>query len=510
LAIPVIDIFAGPGGLSEGFSSLRDQNDNPVFQVVLSVEKEKVAGKTLRLRAFIRKFTGGEYPEEYFSYMKEPAKERKEALVKAYKDEWDASGEEVWIHTLKEEDNDAIEKIGKAIGDAKEWVLIGGPPCQAYSLVGRARRKHEAREVFDKDSKHTLYKCYLGIIAELKPTAFIMENVRGLISAKHKNDCVFEQIKTDFDSVGYSLYSMIKPDSADSLEPQDYLICSEEYGIPQARHRVVFFGIKKGSERNSLTLKKGEHITAQDVLDNMPRIRSGFSKREKEWKDWERYVRHCAKNMGESKEEPICSNLELQEAFKLLEGATLPGESGSAELMNKPISLDDWYRKEMQNSLLITNHESRNHIALDVKRYLYCSVYAQIIGYAPKLTSFPPSLLPAHNNIADWIGKKVKPVFSDRFKVQLCDNPSSTITSHIAKDGHYYIHYDPTQCRSLTVREAARLQTFPDDYFFEGNRTEQYQQVGNAVPPLLSEQIAGIIADYLGISSRPYYGLASR
>ena len=128
----------------------------------------------------------------------------------------------------------------------------------------------------------------------------------------------------------------------------------------------------------------------------------------------------------------------------------------------------------------------------DIHRYFFASCFALVHKKTPLLRDFPEALLPEHENAKDAVVKG-NGIFADRFRVQLRNHPATTITSHIAKDGHYYIHPDPLQCRSFTVREAARIQTFPDNYFFEGPQTSQYQQVGNAVPPLLARSIAQIV-----------------
>jgi DNA (cytosine-5)-methyltransferase 1 len=161
-----------------------------------------------------------------------------------------------------------------------------------------------------------------------------------------------------------------------------------------------------------------------------------------------------------------------------------------------PPVLDEWYR---HNASGITHHESRGHMRDDLHRYLFCACFGKVHGRSPKIRDFPQELYPSHQNIQRAVDGNM---FDDRFRVQLANLPSTTITSHVSKDGHYYIHYDPEQCRSLTVREAARLQTFPDNYFFEGARTEQYHQIGNAVPPLLAQGIARSVFELLSAANR--------
>ncbi|MCY1537460.1 DNA (cytosine-5-)-methyltransferase [compost metagenome] len=152
--------------------------------------------------------------------------------------------------------------------------------------------------------------------------------------------------------------------------------------------------------------------------------------------------------------------------------------------------LDEWYLDSDLKYWM--SHDARGHMPSDLRRYMFATLFAKAHRSSPKghLQFSLSGLAPAHKN---WESGK----FSDRFRVQMENLPATTVTSHISKDGHYFIHYDPRQCRSLTVREAARLQTFPDNYFFRGNRTQQFHQVGNAVPPLLASKIATVVFDII-------------
>lgn len=499
-AIPVIDLFAGPGGLGEGFSSVVDEKSESTFQIVLSIEKDPQAHKTLRLRSYLRKILNedGTVPSEYLRYMQEPDSHQLQSLVRAYPEAWRAACEETLCEELREHDDTLIDLARERLrahnartSDAdlgQPWVLIGGPPCQAYSVVGRSRRSHDLAGL-ESDPKQTLYKCYLEFIRELRPTAFVMENVKGLLSAKHRGDQVFSRIIEDMEDAGYTIHSLVKEEAND---PHDYVVRSEEFGIPQARHRVILLGIHKRSYQTIGTLKPSPMQTVRDALSGLPKIRSDFSIRSGTARenDWSNYVHTAAENLLKSNDYPF-----LNPTLDRVRKQDSPKYTGADRIDRSCTKSDKWYRRRLANNQTVANHVARKHMPADLDRYLFCAAYAEARGVSPKLQDFPARLLPSHKNAA--AAADGMPVgFSDRFRVQIYDRYSTTVTAHIAKDGHYYIHPDPTQCRSLTVREAARLQTFPDDYIFEGNRTAQYTQVGNAVPPKLAEQIADLLAAY--------------
>jgi DNA (cytosine-5)-methyltransferase 1 len=175
-------------------------------------------------------------------------------------------------------------------------------------------------------------------------------------------------------------------------------------------------------------------------------------------------------------------------------GGRFVHKNGHSAAHGVPGALRHWLADDRLD--FVCNHETRFHKSDDLLRYLFVATYGEIFGKSPKLHHFPNCLLPNHSNVDKTLETR-HGNFNDRFRVQLRSEPATTVTSHIAKDGHSFIHHDPVQCRSWTVREAARIQTFPDNYLFEGFRTDQYKQVGNAVPPYLAAQIAGVAASVI-------------
>ena len=394
-------------------------------------------------------------------------------------------------------------KIRQKLAGVNKWVLLGGPPCQAYSLVGRSRmRKHPE---FEEDERHYLYREYLKIIVDHSPPVFVMENVKGLLSARMEGELIFDEIRKDLSSPGqaigegqnnlrYRLYSFsCAGEITEDMDSKSFLVRAEKYGVPQARHRVFILGVRRDLDIKPSILTESDSPTVKNIICSMPRIRSGVSKKQDSLELWKAILVTGGKSNWtfSDREKGRRIKKEIKSAIKKIKTLDLAKSSrGLARPRTK--WAQEWYCDERMK--FVTCHESRSHMESDLHRYLFASSYGAALGVSPKLTDFPKGLLPAHQN-ANVDGKKE--MFSDRFRVQIRSKVSTTITSHISKDGHYFIHYDPSQCRSLTVREAARLQTFPDNYYFEGPRTSQYHQVGNAVPPYLAHQIARIVKEIL-------------
>lgn len=514
MSIPVVDIFAGPGGLGEGFSSVKDEHGEYAFHTIVSAEMEESARKTLRLRAFKRLLerSGEKDPlQSLYEYYRtgniEPLK--KSPLWKK------ADNEALQLTLGEEKDNEKLDQIlTNAKLSEKNWVLIGGPPCQAYSLVGRARNRSKQDYQAEDDHRHFLYKEYLRLIQKFKPAVFVMENVKGILSSKVENKLIFNSILEDLNdpdtALGYApkhrykIYSLAHPKHYDKgeltlgglIKPHDFIIRSENYGIPQARHRVILLGVRTDLDVTPGTLTPAsENATVATAIEDMPKLRSKISRGTDDGKHWESIVKTHLKELVSGakalkKSQSIIDA--LSNTISKVDGEKSTGAIRYYHKINvkkQSTKLEEWLGDSfLQSSGLWLNNEVRGHMEADLRRYVYAACYGQAEQFSPKgHKGFDlPGLRPAHKN---WESGK----FADRFRVQILGRPSTTITSHISKDGHYFIHPDPAQCRSLTVREAARLQTFPDNYFFEGNRTQQYVQVGNAVPPLLAYKIAIII-----------------
>jgi DNA (cytosine-5)-methyltransferase 1 len=432
--VVIIDLFSGAGGLSEGFHK-------EGFKIVAQVEKDRWATETLKTRFIYHELKKNKDLDLYYKYLSNKKTYRqigqdREVIFKKY----DYLREKLDIEILNKKfgnpanDQEATssKEVISLIEDSLKYnnentvsLIIGGPPCQAYSLVGRGRMGLDA----EKDNRNFLFYYYLRIVKEFSPKMFVFENVPGILSAKKGK--VFEEIQEQFDRIGYTILSGNKSgDLANVLNFADF-------GIPQTRKRVLLFGFKKGLNLQypdfwNEKMEWGHEINTRNVLSDLPFL--------------------------------------------------LPGQGVDGLQQYDKNELTTFQTLMRKDSIGVLNHQARPIQERDREIYRIAinkTKNGERLSY-PDL----PIELKTHKN---------EHVFKDKFKVHPDNQIPHTVVAHISKDGHYNIHFDINQARSLTVREAARIQTFPDNFFFEGPRTAQFVQVGNAVPPLMSEIIARTI-----------------
>lgn len=438
-----VDLFAGCGGLSEGFKQAG-------FDIIAQVEMDKWACETLRTRHLYYELKKIRKGHLYRRYLREEVS--RNDIANAFPDIRESISYRVIQATLGNEGTgttlERIEASKKFHGASRVQVLLGGPPCQCYSVVGRARDPFR----MENDGRHYLYKHYLEILEYLQPDFFVYENVPGLFTAKVEGREIFMRILRDFSSLNPP-YGMIPPLEQICEDPHSYILNSADFCIPQRRKRLILVGYKKSLERRNpeiteifarlqkqaLRNRKKGCLTVDDAIGDLPRLKPGN------------------------------------------------GSDGWLRSYASVTHLKHYQIKMREGSPGILNHKARTHMKSDLERYRFFIEHHLNGNGAATLTDLireRPDLTPAHDHLDKFL---------DRFKVQWWTRPASTITAHISKDGHYYIHPDIDQCRSFTVREAARCQSFPDNFKFEGPRTEQLRQVGNAVPPALSFVIAHAI-----------------
>ncbi|WP_222166437.1 DNA cytosine methyltransferase [Edaphocola aurantiacus] len=415
MSLKYIDLFAGAGGLSEGFIRAG-------FKPVAHVEMDKAACYTLQTRVAYHYLKSENRFSEYVSYLKGEIS-RKE-LYSRIPAEFLGS---VINLPVGAENNPAIHKaIEKQLKDEEVDLIIGGPPCQAYSLAGRARSKNGMKG----DKRNYLYVQYGKYLERYKPKMFVFENVLGLLSAG--KGVYLENMRKLFLKKGYDM--------------KVFRLEANDFGVLQNRKRIIIIGWKSELDIEVPDLEMVKMATAhtvQSLFNDLPKIQAG---------EGSRYLNYSSKT-------------------------------------NEYLS-----GKAIRNGIdILTQHIARPHTDQDKEIYRI-AVQKWNTEKARLNYNDLPEKLKTHQNRSS---------FFDRFKVVAPNEPfSQTVVAHIAKDGHYYIHPDIEQNRSITIREAARLQSFPDDYFFEGvkdgiNRTPAFKQIGNAVPPLMAYEIANKVREIL-------------
>lgn len=385
-----IDLFAGCGGLSEGF--YREE-----FNALAHVEINHFACETLRERM------------RYYGY-EDIDKEVIEGDITS---------------------DDILDRIDTAVAGREVDLIIGGPPCQAYSTAGRVRDKVG----MENDPRNFLFESYARVLEYYKPKIFVFENVVGLLSAKVKGKNIFQKI-----------VEVLSQDYNTLSNAEDIVFNTANYGVPQLRKRVILMGVRKDISQ----------ITARELYESVSKT-------------------HYTPEMDMFDSMGLSKFVDVRDAIGDLP-RVLPGEDASTNSFNYSCDNDFLNRIGRKGVFPLMDHICRKHNDVDRERF---QIMAENHWTFRELRSKRPDL--EHTKAR---------LFDNSYVVQWWDMPSKTILAHIHKDGFQYIHPDATQARTFTVREAARIQSFPDDFVFKGSRGEKYKQIGNAVPCLFAEALA--------------------
>lgn len=414
-----IDLFAGAGGLSEGFVRAG-------FSPIAHIEMDKYACETLKTRAAYHYLEENDNLYIYKKYLQE--KKEGESGQKLW-DQVPATVIDSVIHATigSSTIDDIFQRVDNMKGENCVDLIIGGPPCQAYSIVGRSR----IGKGVEKDPRNELYKFYVRFLERYHPKMFVFENVLGIVTAKRGGP--LNDLKELVDQAGYDM----------QMEVQN----ASEHGVLQRRKRVIIVGWRKDSLNSKgrkyhyplLKTAENSYSVMKDLFSDLPERKAG-------------------------------------------EGSLTALVSYSKDLKDMPYLNESAIRNNHFD--FTTQHIARPHNVND--REIYCMAIKQ---WKEKRRQLDYSKLPVHLQT-----HKNTKSFLDRYSVVDPDGYSHTVVAHISKDGHYYIYPTPNptieNVRSITVREAARLQSFPDDYYFEGSRGAAFKQIGNAVPVVLAYKIA--------------------
>src|SRR5690554_1942004 len=314
--VQVVDLFAGPGGLGEGFSSYTDENGFS-FKIKVSAEMTGAARSTLRLRAFYRALKQ-EQPRLLDEYYRLVEGGDLADLSVVAKELWDEAGREaLQIELGTAEGNERLDAALASLSAGRHWVLIGGPPCQAYSLAGRSRNRGNPGYKAEDDPRHFLYREYLRIIQQRRPSVFVMENVKGILSSRVNGERIFPKILKDLaepdralgqpdSGLRYRIHSLVADEvyesgmPAESVEPRNYIIRAENYGVPQARHRVILLGVSNeiGFHHLEHKLEERPGPSVGQTIGRLPPLRSRITQCKDSAETWANTVRHHLRDLS--------------------------------------------------------------------------------------------------------------------------------------------------------------------------------------------------------------------